>query len=140
MFTRNEENQLRFLDLRLVDWPIMLIFAGIVISPIVMIPFTGWSLIQVELALAVYAPIVFFGLRLFYRMGRSIGKPLNWDRLPEILPGMVGAKVFTKEQAVRIYDLFFYSSHPFEREWDLRSFAPLPPKKQNWFLEGSYAD
>ena len=138
MFTRDEDNCLRFLDLRISDWPVMIIAAGMFISPLVLLPFTGWSLIQGEIAFATYSPIAFLGIRQFYQLGRSRGKPLDWDRLPEVLPGLVRGKIFTREEAaIKIYDLFCYSADPLERQWDLKPFAPIPPKQRRWFLEGN---
>lgn len=42
---------------------------------------------------------------------------------------MVRSKVFTKEEAVGIYDLFFNKAPAERRESDLVYFAPLPPRK-----------
>lgn len=60
---------------------------------------------------------------------------LDWDKLPKVLPNMVRSKIFTREQAIRIYDAFFYSSSPEKRAADLQAFAPLPPKKRLKALE-----
>ncbi len=135
MFTRDDEGKLRLLGVRLADWPVMTALSAITLIPLLLISFSGWSLLQCEFVFAVYSPIPYFGIRMFYQMGKSRGKGMDWDRLPEILPGMVRAKVFTREQAIRIYDCFSYHSTLLERAWDLRSFAPLPPKRHLWFLE-----
>lgn len=135
MFTRDDEKKLRFLDVKLWDWPVLVMFIGITTTPIVGIPFAGVPWFHGAIALVVYSPIAFLGIRMIYRMSKSNGKDLDWDRLPEVLPRMVRAKVFTREQAIRIYDCFSYQATLLERAWDLRVFAPLPPKRYLWFLE-----
>lgn len=77
MFTRDEEKKLRFLDVRLWDWPLLAIFFGIYTSPIVLIPLTGVPWTHGVIALMIYSPIAFFGNQMMYGMARSNGKDLD---------------------------------------------------------------
>lgn len=129
MFSKDDEGKTRFLDVRLWDWPWLLVMSSFFLVEYSLVLFEDWSILQIEAFVLLWSVVAIPSIRMFYQMARSNGKDLDWDRLPEILPGMVRGKVFSQEQAIGIYDLFFYQVHPLEREWDLRTFAPLPPKK-----------
>lgn len=120
MFTRDDENKLRVLDVRLWGWIWMLAMDVIFLVVYILIFFTGWSILQIEAAIVLWSLIAIPAIRLFYQEARSVGKPLDWDRLPEVLEGMVRAKYITKENAIGIYDCFFSEATELERAWDLR--------------------
>lgn len=123
------EYGLRFLGIKLSWWPWFLVMSGMFLFPYALAPFAGFIWWHAVIIFGLYSLIAIPAVRMFYLKAREIGRPLNWDNLPLVLPGMVKAKFFTREQAIGVYDLFFYSADPRERVWDLRKFAPLPPKK-----------
>ncbi len=127
---------MRFLDVRLSEWPAMMLLDGMLLSCYVFFFFTGWSVLQIEAAIISWSLLTVLSVRMLQGVAGSVGKDPNWNKLPELLPLMVRSGEYKREEAIQLYDLFFYHEDPRLRAWDLRSFAPLPPKEYKWFLEG----
>lgn len=135
MFTRDDEGFRRFLDVRLFEWIWLSLWCLLWLAPFPLLIFGGMGWKDNAFFGTIFSVLSFLAIRLGYQNVREIGKPLHWERLPIILPKMVRGKTFTREQAIGIYDLFFYHVSPSQRETDLAPFAPLPPKETKWFLE-----